>query len=298
MTGRGRRTLSVAEAFADLIRDVTPSNNEMADALARYDTIKACLNNGFWVSEVRLVGSFAKGTAVRGQSDVDIFACLARDEARWGDRTLDSRTLLRRVRDHLQQRYPTTNIRGDRHAVSLCFTKGVNRFDVVPAVFIEIDQGGAVFGIPDGEGGWLATAPHIQKRRLQAAADRSGQKLPRVIQLVKFWTRVRSRGVPLNSFHIEMVLAGEEVGVGPATYARLTAEAFRILAHRQGRALKDPSGISHLIPAVTTERQKQALTAQLNQASQWADQAVRTEVEGDVGSALEYWNRVFNGYFC
>ncbi len=294
---RSRRVSAIAEAFSDLLKDITPTEDEFAGALARYDAIKKCLNSGFWVSEVRLVGSFAKHTAVRGQSDVDVFACLARDEARWGDRTLDSRTFLRRVREQLQQRYPTTDIRSERQAVSLCFTKGVNRFDVVPAVFARMMKGGAVFGIPDGTGDWLLTAPHVQTRQLKAAGERSGGKLPRVIQLVKWWTRVRARAVPLNSFHLEMVLAGKEVGVGAGSYAALTAQAFRILARRQGRALTDPSRISHHIPAVTSETQKRFLTTQLRQAAEWADEAVMAEDEGDVEGAFWYWNKVFNGRF-
>ena len=294
---RTRRVSEIANAFSDLLEDITPTDDEFAGALARYDAIKKCLNSGFWVSEVRLVGSFAKRTAVRGQSDVDVFACLARDEARWGDRTLDSRTFLRRVREQLEQRYPTTDIRSARQAVSLCFTKGVNRFDVVPAVFAGMMEGGAAFGIPDGTGDWLLTAPHVQTRQLREAAKRSGGKLPRVIQLVKWWTRVRARVVPLNSFHLEMVLAGKELGVGAGSYAALTAQAFRVLARRKGRALTDPSGISRLIPAVSSDAQKDSLTTQLLQAAEWADQAVMAEDEGDVESAFLYWNKVFNGRF-
>lgn len=259
-TRRTRRMSEIAEAFSDLLVEITPTEAEFADAMARYDDIRACLNRGFWVSEVRLVGSYAKRTAVRGLSDVDVFACLARDEARWGDRTLDSRSFLRRVREQLQNRYPTTDIRSARQAVSLCFTRGVNRFDVVPAVFAGMMQGGAVFGIPDGKGDWLLTAPHVQTRELREAGERSGGKLPRVIQLVKWWTRARTRVVPLRSFHLEMVLAGKELGMGAASYAALTAQAFRLLARRRGRALTDRSGISHRIPAVSSEAQKQSLT--------------------------------------
>jgi hypothetical protein len=294
---RTRRVSRVAEAFADLIEEITPTDDEFADVLARYDEIKACLDRGFWISKVRLVGSYAKRTAVRGQSDVDVFACLARDEARWGDRALDTRTFVRRVRDQLQARYPTTDIRMARNAVSLQFTKGVNRFDVVPAIFAGMDREGAVFAIPDGEGGWLPTAPDIQKARLREAAERSGGKLPRVIQLVKWWTTVRARSVPLNSFHVEMVLAGKELGVGAASYAALTAQAFRLLARRRGSALRDPSGISNLIPAVADESQRSVLADRAGNAADWAEQAVWAEEEGDEEQAMYLWNRVFNGRF-
>jgi len=294
---RRRRPTVVSDAFSDLIADITPTQEDVADALSRYDAIKACLSSGFWVADVRMVGSFQKNTAVRGQSDVDIFACLARGEARWGQRVLDSRTFLRRVREQLQLRYPTSDIRGARQAVSLCFTRGVNHFDVVPAVFTRLEGGGAVFAIPDGDGDWLFTAPHVQTRRLRLAAERTGGKLPRVIQILKWWTRVRSRAVPLKSFHLEMVLATKEVGLGAASYSTLVAHAFRIIARRQGRALIDPTGISKLIPAVEEESQREVLTNQARQAARWAAEAVMAEEEGDGDGALYWWNKVFNGRF-
>ncbi len=297
MTGKKRtvQAQSVADAFKALLERISPSQAELDQARTRATAIKTCLVKGFSVSDVRLVGSFSKGTAVCRLSDVDLFVCLARDEARWGDRTVDSRTFLRRVRDQLRQRYPTTHIRGDGQAVSLRFTGGAERFDVVPAIFAGIQKEGAVFGIPDSRGGWLSTAPHLQRKRLQEAAVRSGGKLPRVIQIVKWWTRVRAQAVPLNSFHVEMVLTGEELGRGVASYSRLTAEAFRVLARREGRALRDPTGISHLIPAADTDAKRRALTTRLRGAADWAARAVAAEKDGDTAGAVANWNRVFNG---
>lgn len=300
MTGKKRtlQTQSVAGAFKELLERISPGPAEMDQAYTRAAAIKTCLKKGFAVSDVRMVGSFSKGTAVRRLSDVDLFVCLARDEARWGDRTVDSRTFLRRVRDQLRHRYPTTNIRGDGQAVSLRFTGGAERFDVVPAVFTGVQSGGAVFGIPDGRGDWLITAPHLQRKRLQEAAVRSGGKLPRVIQIVKWWTRVRAQAVPINSFHVEMVLTGEELGRGVASYSQLTAKAFRVLAQRKGRGLRDPSGISHLVPAVDTDAKKKTLTTKLERAADWAARAVEAEKGGDTAGAVANWNRVFNGQFA
>ena len=94
-----------------------------------------------------------------------------------------------------------------------------------------------------------------------------------------------------------MVLAGKELGVGAGSYAALTAQAFRVLARRRGQALTDPSGISHLIPAVSSEAQKAALTVRVREAAEWAEQAVMAEDEGDEELAFWYWDRVFNGRF-
>jgi len=287
----------VARTFQDVLADITPDEREMAAARARAGRIRTRLEKSFYVSEVRTVGSFAKGTAVRGQSDFDLFACLSRDEARWGGRVVDSRTFLRRVRGELQRLYPDTDLRLGGQAVSLRFTSGVDRFDVVPAVLDRIVQQGAVFAIPDGAGGWLQTAPHLQRAYLKTAGDRSGGRLPRVVQLVKWWTGVRAEAVPLKSFHVEMVLAGADLCAGPASYSQLMAAAFRLLASRQGRALRDPTGISGLIPAADSEARKAKLTVALARAADQADAALAAEERGDASGALALWDRVFNGHF-
>ena len=299
MTARTVRSAKdqVSRTFRDVLADITPDEREVSAARARAGRIRTRLEKSFNVSEIRMVGSFSKGTAVRGQSDFDLFVCLSRDEARWGGRVVDSRTFLRRVRGELQRLYPSTELRPDGQAVSLRFTSGVDRFDVVPAVLEGIVREGALFVIPDGAGGWLRTAPHLQRAYLKAAGDRSGGKLPRVVQLVKWWTGVRAETVPLKSFHVEMVLAGAALCVGPASYSQLTAAAFRLLAERKGRALRDPTGISGLIPAADTESKKAKLTTALERAADWSSAALAAEAQGDSQGALANWNRVFNSRF-
>jgi hypothetical protein len=137
----------------------------------------------------------------------------------------------------------------------------------------------------------------MQLKRLTQVASRSGGKLPRVIKLIKWWARERWSPIPLKSFHIEMVLANEELGVGAASYAQLTAAAFWVLAGRKARALRDPSGLSGLIPAVATDAQKARATAALRRAATLARDAVEAEAAGDTRRAVRLWNSLFNGSF-
>ena len=302
MRSLGARTAGavVARAFQEVLADITPRADEVADARARAKRIQTRLEKSFYVTDVRVVGSFVKRTAVWRQSDLDLFVCLARDEARWGGQIVNSRTFLRRVQTALQTLYPSSDLRPDGQAVTLRFNSGVDRvdrFDVVPAVLDRIERGGAVYAIPDGQGGWMQTAPHLQRSYLKAASDRSGGKLPRVVQLVKWWTGVRTASVPLKPFHVEMVLAGTDLGVGAASYSRLAAAAFELLARRKGRALRDPMGVSGLLPAADTDAKKEKVTAALERAAEWASAAVDAEERGDARGALSHWDRVFNRKF-
>jgi len=143
----------------------------------------------------------------------------------------------------------------------------------------------------------LLTAPYAQQRYVQAAAARSGGKLPRVVQLLKWWRRVRKQSVPLNSFHIEMVLAGADAAVGVYGYAKLTAAAFRMLADREGAALRDPLHVSGLIQA-TRDEKRGTVTKSLRQSAAWARAAVDAAERGDAELAIVGWNKVFNGRFA
>lgn len=293
-----RKGPSIADRFQDLLWRITPTDAELAQAEERYEEIRTRLERSFHGKPARLVGSLRKDSFVRGHSDVDIFAPLSVTEARWGENMVDSRTFLKRVRDELRVRYPSTQIQRDGQAVSLQFARGIRNFDVVPAIFVGIQNACSLYGIPDGKGGWIATSPDMQLKRLENVAQRSGNKLPRVIKLLKWWARERPSPLPLKSFHIEMVLAHAELGVGAASYAQLTAAAFWILADRKARAFRDPFKLSGLIPAADTETKKRRVAAALSRASTLARDAVEAEALGDTRRAVRLWNHVFNGTFA
>jgi hypothetical protein len=295
MTPRALPTVS--ERFQALLGRLSPTDDEQAKALARFLEIKKRLKNSFQSGEPRVVGSLAKGTFVRGHSDVDVFAPISIAEARWGENTVDTGTFLRRVRDELRGRYRNTEIRRDRHAVAIRFKSGIGNFDVVPAIFIGMEERSPVYAIPDGRGGWMPTSPDLQMKHLKAVSAKSGGKLLRVIQIIKWWNRISSPAVALSSFHIEAVLTSAGIGVGVLSYAQVTAAAFQLLADRAGSALRDPYGLSHLIYAVKTDAQKKRLALKLGTAAKKAAAAVAAEAAGKNTVAVRRWGAVFHDLF-
>lgn len=293
-----RRSEVIAHHFRSLLDSFSLTAKEDAEARARIAAIQVCLKATFVGREARVMGSFARGTFVRGQSDVDLFAPFTRDEARHGGRYVNSRTLLKRVRDALQRQYSRSIVERDGPAITLQFARGgVQCYDVVPAVFEEMRDSHPVYLIPDGTGGWMPTSPSRHAKILTEASDRSGRKLLGVVRLVKWWTGLRSKPTHLNSFHMEMVLAGAGLGLGVASYSELMAAAFRLLASRKARALKDPAGLSHLIPAADTEAKRNSTSERLRSAANDAEDAWAFESQGQEVRAMQRWNRVFNGFF-
>lgn len=115
--------------------------------------------------------------------------------------------------------------------------------------------------------------------------------------MVKWWARSRVTGVPLLSFHAEMVLAASNVAAGPKSYSEALQEAFALLAARQGAAFRDPTAISGMIPAAETDGQRATLANALDYAHEHASYALGSESTGDWKEAVRQWRIVFNDQF-
>ena len=143
----------------------------------------------------------------------------------------------------------------------------------------------------------MATSPERHKVYISAANERSGGKLKRVAQLMKFWRQCSSTRFALSSFHIEMLLASTKICSGIKSYAACVTEVLRNLANRECRALQDPLGISGLIPAVKTDNQREDALASVRYAREHAKDACVADYAGDSEEAWRQWNIVFNGNF-
>jgi len=284
--------------FGRLMAQIKPTDAEAARARIHAATIRTRLAKTFDLKKFAFIGSHSRDTAVRGRSDLDLLAVFSRKDARWGEDFVKSTTFLRWIREDLEQRYQQTSMRGDGQAVVIGFAAGQQSVDVVPAIFLGPGPDNwPLYGIPDGGGAWLQTSPEKHSKYLLEENERAKGKLKRVIQMVKFWRECRSPRIPLESFHLELLLASEGVCAGVKTYPRCLFDAFYLLASREGRGLQDPLGISGIVPACRTETQRGALhTASLySRDHAWA--ALQAEDKGDRREAARQWDIVFNGNF-
>ncbi|MBI4428208.1 MAG: nucleotidyltransferase [Ignavibacteriales bacterium] len=293
--------MSISNSFSTLLERIQPLESELQQAESHAASIKSRLEKQFKLVKFSRIGSHSKGTAVRRFSDIDFLTVFSRDDARWGGRYIDSRTLLNRVRLWLTGRFQQTAVRRDQQALVLRFSAGSVAVDVVPAFFEGMDQTNGhsypVFSIPDGTGTWLPTSPEMHGRYFNEADDASISKLARTVQLLKFWRSSRIPPVPLSSFHIELLLASEGICVGPKSYAQCLAELFNLLAERQCRPLRDPLRISGIIPATKTEPQRSDLLTSVSNACDRAFRALEAEAKGKTIEAKRLWNLVFYNRF-
>jgi hypothetical protein len=218
---------------------------------------------------------------------------------RWGGTLVSSDTLVSRVRNELNARFPATTVRRDGQAVVIHFGQGSEPVDVVPAMFHEF-RGSAnspVYLIPRGDGEWVETAPEAHQRYLIAKNNQSSGKLRGTIKLLKHWRASRANAIPLNSIHLELLVASENICVGAKSYATCLAEAFDLLRRRKCRGLRDPVGVAGVLYAVQAQAQYDQLRSAVDYAADHADRAVYAQSRKNWDEALRQWDIVFNGSF-
>lgn len=287
--------MNVSESFTTLLSRIQPTTGEISAAQGHIATIKTRLNATFTLNRIVVGGSFARGTFIRGNSDVDVFAVFAKKEAMWGGQLVASTTVLDNVRKELAARYPATPVWRDVHAVVVGFS-GV-QIDVVPALFDQLrNDRYPQYLIPDGAGGWMATCPDLHNAYIASANTKSGGKLRSIAQLMKFWRECRTPRVPLLSFHIEMLLAQEEVCAGIKTFGTCMTTVLQRLSDRECRAMQDPLGIGGYLMAVRTDAQRAAALASVKSSRDHAKSA-QAALSTNPEEAKRQWNIVFNGNF-
>lgn len=280
-----------------LANRIGPQPAELRKALLHSVTVRRRLNTSFDLKKFTRLGSHARGTAVRQYSDIDFLTVLARNEAKWGGNIISASTFLNKVRDDLQERYVQTEVRRDQQAVVVHFGGGQQAMDVVPAIFSRFDRIRPVYLIPDGFDGWLETAPDAHNHYFALASQRTGGKLIGVVKLLRWWKFSRDNEVPIQTFHLDILLAASNICVGAKPYTRCLHDAFKLLSERECRGFQDPTGISGIIPAAKTDAQCESANKAVDYAYEHAKSALYAEAWKDFPEANRQWDIVFNGSF-
>lgn len=298
MAGIPARTrLAVKARFQILLSRIQPGSREQQLFDQHQGTVKRRLSTVLAAHSVFPIGSYTRGSAIASYSDLDLLLVLKAQEVRWGQSWKSSTTVLNEVRDQLQARYQHTEVGRDGQAIVVQFADGKHPVDVVPGIFAEIVDKRPTYWIPDGVGGWLRTSPSAHNAFITSRDSLSAGKLKNVAKLVKYWRLCRSPELPLNSFHVELLLAQEEICIGVKTYGQCLYGLFQTLAQRKCAALQDPIGISGWIAAANTPAKREMVQSGVDFAADHARRALIGEQVGDTQEAVRQWDLVFNGHF-
>lgn len=277
---------------------IQPQDGALAAARSHAISVRTRLSRAFALHSAKKIGSHARQTAIHRFSDLDFMVVLRKEEFTWGDRLVSSDTILNRLVANLSDRYPATDVRRDVLAASLVFGSSGQSLDVVPAMFLGFNSSRPVYQIPDGEGGWLRTSPETHDRHFAIHQERSGNRLRKVSQLLKWWKHARSQSLPIRSFYIDLVLCGDGLGAPVGrTYGACLQDFFEYLVTTECRPVMDPCGIAGQITPNDTYAQREALNRAASFALQHARAASLAERRRDFPEANRQWHLVFNGSY-
>jgi hypothetical protein len=290
--------MPVNRSFKALLSQIDPLPSEVEQARSHAASVKKRLDPTFRLTRFSLIGSYARGSAIRTHGDADYFAVLPLEDCRSGDSYVSSTTLMNRAVDDLRGRFMQAAIASDGQAVVVPFDSGDGAIDVIPGFFQGYDDARQpVYYIPDGAGGWRPTSPESHNRLIEAASEECHFRLKYTARLLNYWRECRTPRVPLSSFHVELLLAGERTCSSVKNYTECLADTLQLLARRECRAYKDPLGISGYVAAADSEAQREATLDAVEYARDHAKSALEAENNGWPEEAFKQWDTVFNGEF-
>lgn len=233
----------------------------------------------------------------------------ADSERRWAnfDGTLSSEKLLSGFKSVIERRYPKTTVAIDGQAINTQFSIDSNNesdglgFDVVPCFslfdsnFIELD----IYLIPNGNNGWIATNPRIDKE-VSATLQIANNKCHRpAVKLVKYWNKAQLSS-KISSYYIELAISRdlENRNANGETVARIShALSLGFQAISIALSNGDLPPRIHQAPMVEdggiTYEEKGTIAA----AARFASLALAYENQGDEENAIACWEAVFDDSF-
>lgn len=283
---------TVARGFDEFLTRLTPLSSETERAKSHRAFIEARLKQEFEITRFFRTGSFGNGTSIRGFSDVDYFASIPPAHQRQ-----NSATMLKVVRDALDDRFPRTGVHVDSPAVVVPFGTDISETtEVIPAYFVSKDRAGNhTYHIADGAGGWLQTSPDVHNAYVAAINDKHNRRVKPLIRFLKAWAHYRK--VPISSFYLEMRAAKYADGESSIVYSYDVKRVLKMLWDNQLAAMQDPKGISGYIQPCASKADKTSALDELETALDRAQKAVGAEVDGRHETAFYWWDRVFAGHF-
>lgn len=257
-------------------------------------SIKTVLENSFGMTHFFRTGSFGNGTNVSGFSDVDYFAVIPTANLK-----ANSNHTLTAVAAALDARFPLTGVEIDGPAIKVPFgPDGSETTEVVPVdESVGTVLGFRSFDMPNGNGGWMFSAPESHDAYVTMTDDALGNKVKSLIRLVKAWKFIKQ--VPIKSFYLEMWITAYARGEASIYYRIDLQRIFRQLVDSNLPSIIDPrfpkdgrylEPTNHFLEhAVAMDALKTA-----------ADAALLANIYSDAGKmpeAFKQWDEVFDDYF-
>jgi hypothetical protein len=185
--------LSIADTFKQFLANLAVDNRTTISN--RYGEITCALNKKFRDTEsdtanTLQVGSYGRGTAIKGISDLDMLYIMPRSE--WDNYKDGGQSkLLSDAAAAIRARYPTTTVRVDRLVVQAVYSN----FRIEAQPVFEQDDGS--FKYPDtyDGGSWKITRPREEIQAMSEFKTEKNDNLRRLCKMVRAWKNKHGVGM-------------------------------------------------------------------------------------------------------
>lgn len=226
--------MSEYQIFSEFCNNLTVSNK--SDISSRYQLITNRLNLDLYryqsyTDHSLYVGSYGRGTAIRGISDLDmIFVLPPALFSQYNNYIGNGQSaLLQRVRNSLLKTYPRTSIGGDGQVVVVSFSDGMV-FEVVPS--FALSDGSYKYPDSNAGGRWRTTNPKPEIATICNCLYSENLKwLCRMTRAWKNNCRVLMGGLLIDTLAYRFISNWQYRDKGKAFYDWMSRDFFYFLAN-------------------------------------------------------------------
>lgn len=268
---------------------------EIKTILEHRNQIEQSLKNELNITEVHIIGSYARGTMIESKegNDIDvIFVLDPKQHGQWLEQQNGPNNCLVAVKHSLENdpKYNGSDIKIDRNVVVVT-TKDGSKIDVIPA--FKHEKGG--YKIPDTYAGqkWIHTDPRKFKRVMESIDKRHNGRVSEVVKIVKGWNE--SNGKVLTSYHIETMIY-DYYKSKPNNNSPLNEDVrgvFRELPWRIRGSTHDPIIPENRVDAYLTSSKKTEASVKAQRANNNLEESVNLYDMGKNRRADKKLKRVF-----
>jgi predicted nucleotidyltransferase len=280
----------VGAAFNRFYELITPSEQQVERALEHVEKVATKVREMPSVRlprfvRYRVMGSYARRTAIRGHSDVDVMLEFERVTPL---ELLGSHTLLTGLRETLGQvEDSTVQVYEFQEVVRLEYSDGIF-LDLLPAV--KGDRKGYLF--PDGSDGWRVTDPYAQEGYFKRQDIASEICLPKFTRGLKQWNA--KHGGMVRSYHLES-LAAELAPQLSSDYSIASFEFFELASRSIN--ITDPARHQGDLSEYIAKSGREAFRSLCKASAGKSLSALIAQSEGEQGRAVRAWGDVYGRPF-
>lgn len=263
----------------DLTSLYTPTPSEFDAARGHRASIESRLEAHLGVQEMLEIGSLRHGTGVWQYSDADFLVALK------GSQPSSPWTMLNKVKETLQGRFPATTIVVRRPAVVCKFSDA--NVEVVPAYATT-----SGYSIANPADGWVTTHPKDHNTYVNDVNKKHDGAVKKLARQVKVWKY--RRNVPVSSCYLEMRSARHLEG--ETTYSPLwdLYLSLKKIHDAALAAMNDPTGLGSRFGACSSEYNRLDAMSKLETAVPRARKAKDFDQEGDHAQAIAQLKLLFD----